>query len=206
MDRKIAVGFVFLICLGCQTTSTKTSSRPGPAFGETVRAPFNQMVMNARPSEQVLGSVYFDFDDAHLSDGAKYELDLVAAILSQQPGLVIVEGHADHVNTERYNVPLGYRRALAVAEYLKSAGVWDERLVVQSFGENRPLATNWSEQGRAQNRRAVIKLIAPGLGMSGQEAVLVHTRLMVQEAVGKEPARPVGEAPAAPSPKSPSEK
>lgn len=177
--RYVLTVAIILFLPGCQgLMKTGTGPDRETPFGESVRAPFDEMIANAQPAEQILGSVYFDFDDASLSEEAKYELDLVATMVSHRPGLVIVEGHADHVNTERYNTVLGYKRALAVADYLKSAGVWDERLVIQSFGEGRPVASNWIEHGRTQNRRVVIKLLSPRQAMSAQEAKRAYSNML----------------------------
>lgn len=185
MNRQSLVVLLFVAFSGCQTfMSSDMSLSSDRRFGEVVRAPFDKMIRNARHTEQILGRVYFDTDEASLSEEAKRELDLIAAGVSHRQGLVIVEGHADHVQAEADNTRLAYRRALAVAKYLKSAGVWDERLAVQGFGEDRPMASNWSDIGRAQNRRAVIRLLTYGEGMSGKEALQIHNKLTVGGGTG----------------------
>ncbi|HXK92816.1 MAG TPA: OmpA family protein, partial [bacterium] len=116
-----------------------------------------------------------------LTPEAKAALDWIAQDIAQREGLVIVEGHADHFNTDEYNLRLGYRRALNVADYLKSAGVWDERLVIRSFGEARPVATNWIDSERAKNRQVVIKMFAQGDGMSSKEAMRAYQKTLQEK-------------------------
>jgi len=73
-----------------------------------------------------------------------------------------IEGHADEVGTDGFNQQLSERRAQAVARVLLAAGLAPERLQVQGFGKRRPIASNQSDAGRAQNRRVV--LIVPAAG------------------------------------------
>jgi len=68
-----------------------------------------------------------------------------------------IDGYTDNVGKPEYNLALSKRRADAVANYLKSKGVhFGDRFVTQGFGEEKPVADNKTEEGRAQNRRASI--------------------------------------------------
>ena len=70
------------------------------------------------------------------------------------PDMVIeLQGSTDSVGTPAYNKALGDRRAKAVFDYLKSKGINPNRLNEVSFGETKPVATNATDAGRAQNRR-----------------------------------------------------
>ncbi|RJP33495.1 MAG: OmpA family protein [Candidatus Omnitrophota bacterium] len=170
--NRFLIGLLMFSCfLNCQSSTERGLIRlEGAPVEASVRAPFEQMIENARQPDLVLGAVYFDFDDSRLTDESKGILDRISHVINERSGKVIVEGHADHVNTDSFNKRLGYKRAFEVAQYLKSAGVWDERLMIRSHGENRPIATNWSDEGRAENRRVVIKIFAQGEGMSGTDA------------------------------------
>jgi OOP family OmpA-OmpF porin len=66
---------------------------------------------------------------------------------------VRVEGHTDWIGSEEYNQALSVRRAEAVYRYLVNRGVEPERFTVEGFGKSRPIASNDTEAGRAQNRR-----------------------------------------------------
>lgn len=167
-------------CGGCETAKTQTPAdvTAAPPFGARVQAPFDAMAQNAAQPETVLGAVHFQYDKDFLTADAKTALDWIAQDIAQRDGLVIVEGHADHFNTEPYNLRLGYKRALNVADYLKSAGVWDERLVIRSFGEDRPAATNWIDSERAKNRQVVIKMFDQGDGMTAKEGVRAYRKTL----------------------------
>jgi len=179
---------LYRICLLCQlallaacTTSPETAGNGPDPFGQTVRAPFREMIANVSQTRRTIGAVYFQFDDASLSESNKKQLDSFAAQLANTPGIVLVEGHTDHVNSDKYNQRLGFDRALVVADYLRSAGVWEERLKIRTYGETRPAESNWSEAGRAENRRVTIRLVNGGFGMTGKEAVKAHGQLTESE-------------------------
>lgn len=183
MKRTILIIMVAWFCGGCETTETQTAANvtETPAFGAQVQAPFDTMAQNAAQPETVLGSVKFLYDKDFLTPDAKTALDWIAQDVAQRDGLVVVEGHADHFNTDPYNLRLGYRRALNVADYLKSAGVWDERLVIRSFGEARPAATNWIDSERAKNRQVVIKMFDQGDGMTAKEGVRAYQKTLQEK-------------------------
>ena len=84
-------------------------------------------------------------------------LDQIAETLRQYPQTVIdVVGHADSTGSDDYNQALSERRAASVASYLVSRGVLRDRLFAAGRGESQPIASNATEQGRAQNRRVEV--------------------------------------------------
>ena len=72
---------------------------------------------------------------------------------------VDVLGHTDSTGSEASNQTLSVNRAQAVANYLKSRGVISARIGVRGYGETAPIASNDTEEGRAQNRRVEIKVV-----------------------------------------------
>ena len=70
-----------------------------------------------------------------------------------------LEGHADERGTREYNMALGERRANAARDYLVSLGVPTARLLVTSWGKEKPVATGSDEAAWAQNRRAVTVVV-----------------------------------------------
>jgi len=81
-------------------------------------------------------------------------LDEVAAALKQSPAMrVRIEGHTDNVGTAESNRVLSERRAQSVMEALVQRGVDRSRLSAAGFGQERPIADNRTEEGRAKNRR-----------------------------------------------------
>lgn len=99
--------------------------------------------------------VYFQYDEASLSDETREKLARNAELLrAQAQFMVTIEGHADERGTNEYNLALGERRANAVRDYLTSLGVDGGRLRTLSYGEERPVCTTSDEDCLSQNRRA----------------------------------------------------
>lgn len=86
-------------------------------------------------------------------------LDSVALVLRKfDKTLIDVDGHTDSVGNAGYNQDLSERRANSVANYLASRGVDPRRMSAVGYGLERPIASNASEIGRAQNRRVEIAI------------------------------------------------
>ena len=99
--------------------------------------------------------VYFQYDEATLSDETRDHLSRNADLLKGAPQLVlIIEGHADERGTNEYNLALGERRAQAVQQYLSSYGVDIGRITVLSYGEEKPSVEGGDESSWSKNRRA----------------------------------------------------
>jgi OOP family OmpA-OmpF porin len=100
-------------------------------------------------------SQFFDFDKAEVKSAFHPRLKFAAELIVKNPamGQVIIAGHTDGKGTDAYNMDLGRKRAEAVKELLVKFGAPADRLVVESFGKSRPIATNDTEEGRAKNRR-----------------------------------------------------
>jgi outer membrane protein OmpA-like peptidoglycan-associated protein len=105
-------------------------------------------------------AITFGFDSSALNPAFHGTLDRVARTL-QEYGSTIIEiaGHTDSVGTDDYNYRLSVERAQAVANYLMSRGINRERLIVTGAGETRPVASNDTESGRADNRRVEITIV-----------------------------------------------
>jgi outer membrane protein OmpA-like peptidoglycan-associated protein len=87
-------------------------------------------------------------------------LDKVAGTLSSYDQTTVsVIGHTDSIGSDAANQTLSERRAGSVAGYLQSRGVSGGRLNTMGYGESRPVASNDTEEGRAENRRVEIKLV-----------------------------------------------
>lgn len=104
-------------------------------------------------------SVTFAFDSSDLTPAAQTALNDVSNVLQQYPETrVNIAGHTDSTGAADYNQQLSERRASAVGNYLAQTGVPGARLSMTGYGENQPVASNDTEQGRAQNRRVEITL------------------------------------------------
>jgi len=101
--------------------------------------------------------VYFDFDVSNVNDQYSAILDAHAKFLNANSDVkVLVEGHADERGTPEYNIALGERRAKSVVTYLDNMGVAASQLTVVSYGEEKPMLKDRSEDAFAKNRRAVL--------------------------------------------------
>jgi outer membrane protein OmpA-like peptidoglycan-associated protein len=108
----------------------------------------------------VPGGVTFAFDSANLNPQFHSVLDKVASTLAEYDKTVIeVAGHTDSVGSDTYNQQLSERRANSVASYLSGHGVTRTRMVTIGAGEGHPVASNETDQGRAQNRRVEITIV-----------------------------------------------
>jgi outer membrane protein OmpA-like peptidoglycan-associated protein len=101
--------------------------------------------------------ILFATDSATLRGDLTQDLAAVARSLLNYPrSTVQVIGHTDNTGAAAYNQNLSQRRAGAVAGILQQNGVPGGRIVAFGRGEDQPVASNLSEQGRAQNRRVEI--------------------------------------------------
>lgn len=99
--------------------------------------------------------VHFDYDSADLQQEAYPVLQAHAQFLKSNPSArMAVGGHTDERGTREYNMALGERRAKTVAAFLQSNGAGADQLEIVSFGEEKPLSTDDSEEAWSQNRRA----------------------------------------------------
>jgi len=119
-------------------------------------APVAQAAPPPPPAKKkiVLRSVHFDFDKATLKPEAKPILDEAVQVLKNEGSVdIIVEGHTDSVGTDQYNLGLSRRRAETVRTYLVNHGIANSRITAEGMGESKPVASNDTADGRAQNRR-----------------------------------------------------
>ena len=108
----------------------------------------------------VLKNVFFETDSYALKRESAVELNKVVGLLQANPDIKIeIGGHTDNTGTLEYNQKLSENRARTVADYLISASVNTNRIVSKGYGMNIPVATNNTEEGRAQNRRTELKII-----------------------------------------------
>jgi peptidoglycan-associated lipoprotein len=170
----IFVTTLMLLAAGCAQKTTPTSTTQMSASGpsaEEIRAReeeerrrrIAESQLASRPTTPpsgtlVMDTIYFEFDQATLTDMAKDTLVRNAEWLrSNANARVQVEGNADERGTNEYNLALGERRATAVKSYLTSLGIDGSRLVVISYGEERPAETGQGEDSWAKNRRVDFK-------------------------------------------------
>jgi OOP family OmpA-OmpF porin len=125
---------------------------------------------NYRPVAET--SVKFGFNKDNLTAKSKDALDQLAGTISSTKGYIItLEGGTDSVGSPDYNYDLSQRRANSVIQYLASKyNVPAHKIYVIGLGKDKPLETNKTREGRADNRRVDVRLMTNTLGDADQPA------------------------------------
>ena len=142
--------------MAAPTPAPATMQPSGPAPGPAPARP-----ADARPDVKTFTSipelkdVFFDFDKYDIRPDDSRTLDANAGWFKSNPNhLILIEGHCDERGTNEYNLALGERRAKATMNYLVSQGVQASRITIISYGEERPVCTEKTEECWSKNRRA----------------------------------------------------
>jgi outer membrane protein OmpA-like peptidoglycan-associated protein len=106
--------------------------------------------------------VNFDLDKSDIRPRERAELQKAITFIRKYPrAKVRLEGHTDSIATEEYNQRLSERRADAVMDYLVKEGACAAaNITTVGYGESRPVASNDTEEGRAQNRRVEVLILS----------------------------------------------
>jgi peptidoglycan-associated lipoprotein len=105
-----------------------------------------------------LGAIFFDLDSSSLRADARETLRKnYEALKTHSDWEVLVEGHCDERGTTEYNLGLGQRRAASVRQYYMSMGVSGARVATISYGKEKPVCEERSEDCWSRNRRAATK-------------------------------------------------
>lgn len=111
--------------------------------------------------EQVvtLPNIEFESGKGALTSKGEGTLEAVLRFLQSQPNVGLdVYGHTDAQGSDAYNQKLSDSRAQSVMDYLVGKGIPKTRLTARGFGESKPIATNETKEGRAQNRRVELRI------------------------------------------------
>jgi outer membrane protein OmpA-like peptidoglycan-associated protein len=122
--------------------------------GVSVTRQGNNIVLNM-PS-----NITFGVNSSSISGNFFNVLNSVDLVVKEyDKTLIEIMGHTDSSGSGEYNQSLSERRAVSVSQYFSSRGIKPLRLATYGYGENYPVASNDSEQGRSQNRRVEIVLV-----------------------------------------------
>ncbi len=133
-------------------------SQKSPDSTYNIDIPLQPLEANAAV---ILKNIFFDVNKFELKPESQVELDNVVNLLKENPTLKIqINGHTDNAGKAADNSILSNNRAKAVVTYIIAKGVDAKRLSYQGFGDKIPLATNATEEGKAQNRRTELKVVA----------------------------------------------
>lgn len=107
------------------------------------------------------GSIYFEMDDAQITDEAHHTLNKILELLNTYPSLQLEVGaHTDNTGNASYNLVLSRKRAKSVIEYLVNNGINPVRLIGVGYGSEVPIGSNENEHGRKMNRRVEFKVVS----------------------------------------------
>jgi outer membrane protein OmpA-like peptidoglycan-associated protein len=103
--------------------------------------------------------ILFDVDSAALRPQVQSDLNVLAGNLLRYPNSTIfVVGHTDNTGSAAHNQQLSQRRAQSVASVLMAGGVAPGRIIATGRGEDQPIASNLTPEGRQANRRVEITI------------------------------------------------
>lgn len=107
-----------------------------------------------------LNNIFFETGKAEFQEESFNELNRVVEMLNQNPNMTIeLSGHTDNVGNDASNKALSQKRADACKSYLVAQGVDESRLESVGYGEDKPVASNDTAEGQAQNRRVEFTIL-----------------------------------------------
>ncbi len=110
--------------------------------------------------EVVLKNIFFELDSYELKSKSKAELNKLIQFLNENTTVKIeIGGHTDNQGSIEHNIILSKNRAKTVYDYLINNNIDSKRLSFKGYGQNTPIATNSTEEGKAKNRRTEFKII-----------------------------------------------
>lgn len=129
---------------------------------EELKAEFANVLSDSAKTNIIpLKNVFFETASDKLNDLSKHELDNLVSIIKSRPSLKIeLGGHTDNVGDAAMNQALSQKRAESVLNYLVSGGVSASQLSAKGDGQNNPLESNDTPEGRDKNRRTELKIIS----------------------------------------------
>ncbi len=109
----------------------------------------------------VLKNIFFETASYDLLPESQVELNKLVAFMNNNPTIRIeIGGHTDNVGKPESNQLLSENRSKSVREYLINAGILAERIQFKGYGEEQPMDTNDTSEGRANNRRTEFKVLS----------------------------------------------
>jgi peptidoglycan-associated lipoprotein len=176
--KKLLIALLLIVAVGCAPKkSLKPPEKPAEPEAtikeETMKPEMEEEVVEemAVPSEDerfkesvmapeeeaktVFRDVLFDYDKYNIRADARPVLDDVASFLNRNKTLnIAIEGHCDERGTNEYNLALGEKRAKSTKDYLISLGVSPDRMIIITYGEEKPVCVDQTESCWQKNRRS----------------------------------------------------
>ena len=131
-------------------------------LGRTATGQVFMLVKRVRPDIPEVVIVQFDYKQLTLTDESQTRIDAIIAQLAGHLDVrVEASAYTDNVGSAQYNERLSGFRAQAMKQMLINRGLDEQRISAVGMGENGPIATNTTEEGRAQNRRGEFRFTFP---------------------------------------------
>jgi peptidoglycan-associated lipoprotein len=139
--------------------SSGRSNQPAESRPSSAMTPQERTTLNDRLAR--MEDALFDYNKASIRTDAttvlKDDVDVIRGILANYPSQkLVIEGNTDERGSEEYNLALGDKRARAAEEFLTTMGIPQVQLTVISFGKDRPVCTDATENCWQKNRRVHI--------------------------------------------------
>ena len=147
------------VLTGCASDEARDDSAEPVAEVEIIQGDGSGVIA----SIGIVGASMFDFDSAKLNDDGIATIEAYRKSIGPEltdAYMVVIVGHTDSSGDPKYNLWLSQERAKSVAEYLVSTGVNENQIRVIGRGPKEPVASNETREGRMQNRRVDILVVA----------------------------------------------
>ncbi len=141
---------------------TSNELLPMPEASEVIKAMQDcEDTKNIKCEKAYRLQVFFDYDKYDIKKKYFSEINKVIDVLKAKKNyLLVVEGHTDSRGSDAYNKVLSQKRANAVKMYITSKGIDYNRIKAIGYGEDMPIASNATDEGRALNRRVVARFVS----------------------------------------------
>ena len=145
--------------LNLNDTTTNTANLANPSSttntNDTASREQSTRMESTTTAEGPVRDINFDFDSSVIRPDAREILQANATyLLRKRVSAIVIEGHCDEQGTAEYNMALGQRRAEETKQYLANLGIKESIMKTISYGEERPLDQDSSEDSWSKNRRA----------------------------------------------------
>ncbi|MEO5348661.1 MAG: OmpA family protein [Magnetococcus sp. YQC-3] len=166
-DGVTPLGAVGTQCYFCKADAVTAAPPPAPVAAAPA-APVDKRkctdVPKGAPVDKdgcwVIKNLNFRFNSAKIEGKSKSSLQETATVLKQNPEVKVeIQGHTDNIGTPAYNQKLSQRRANAVMKSLVKKGIKKQRMTAKGYGLEKPIASNATKEGRAENRRVELRVV-----------------------------------------------
>ena len=144
-------------------------------------------IARAKPAVESLSPIYYEFDDATITQEAAKEMDRIVDIMKSNSNLIIeASSFTDSQGSDAYNIELSKRRARAAVEYLKAQGIEASRIRSQGYGEEKLInqcvnGVECQDEAHQMNRRTEFNFVnIPGVGKQKKQGTS-KTKVALQE-------------------------